>query len=230
MMRKLGNMDVQPMLDEIDDSLWEPTGNRCGHGRLWEGTEVQTLIRHVEVYNGDDKSIEYSPCEYETPLDDLCLNGFRPTNVLFRYPEVMKTLVEFATTYGGKYARAMYYRTPPDLGVGIHLDALPDKFGPNAPYDKLYRLYPNKFTENKTILYYKKERFHVIIDGSFEYTVDHEEEDRLYEYPLTMIQPVTKVWSRGEIWWFNNKRPHTSYNHGNIPKINLVFDIEGASI
>ncbi len=226
MMRKLGNMDVQPMLDEIDDSLWEPTGNRKGHGKQWIGTEVQTLIRHVEQYTGGDKSIEYSPCEMKTPLDDLCLPGFRPTNVLFMYPETMETLVWFATTYGGKYARAQYFRTPPNTDVGIHIDAQPDKFGPNA-----LSLLGDLPSDNKMLFYYKKERFHVIIDGSFEYTVDYEEEDRLYKFPIkTMTQPITKVWSKGEIWWFNNKRPHTSHNHGNIHKINLVLDIEGATI
>jgi hypothetical protein len=230
MMRKLGSMDVQPMLDEIDDSLWEPTGTtRPGYGNQWVGTEIQNLICYTKSYRSESLNLQYSPCEYETPLDDLCLNGFRPTNALFLYPEAMKTLVEFATKYGGKYARAMYHRTPPDYRVGIHLDAQPDKFGPSA-YDE----YHSDKRDHKIIFYYKKDRFHVIIDGSFEYTVDHEEEDILYETPNftleDMVQPVTKVWSKGEIWWFNNKRPHTSYNHGNIPKINLVFDIEGATI
>ena len=217
------------MLDEIDNSLWEPTGDRVGHGRQWKGTEVQTLIRHTtEHYEGGDLNLQYSSCEYETPLDDLCLPGFRPTNALFLYPEAMKTLVWFATTYGGKYARVQCFRTPPGVGVKVHVDAQPDKFGPNPYYN---RLYGDRNPANKTLFYYKKDRVHVIIDGSFEYTVDYEEKDRIYEYPVTsFISPVTKVWSKGEVWWFNNKRPHTSHNHGNIPKINLVFDIECATI
>ena len=80
------------------------------------------------------------------------------------------------------------------------------------------------------LFYYKKDRCHIEIDGCYAYTVDCEEEDRIYEYPLSFTSPVTEVWSKGEVWWFNNKRPHTSHNHGNIPKINLVFDIEGATI
>jgi len=230
MMKKITEIEVQSMADEIDHNVWEPAGRtrstEYGRGKQWIGSEVQTLIRHVEKYNGGDKSIEYSPCEMKTPLDDLCLPGFRPTNLMFMYPEAMKTLVWFVNTYGGKYARAHYFRTPPGISVGIHLDAQPDKFGPNAPYN----LYGDRSSGRKVIFYYKKERFHVIIDGSFEYTVDYEEEDRIYEYPvLSMTQPVTKTFSKGEVWWFNNKRPHTSHNNGTIPKINLVFDVKGSS-
>ena len=233
MMKQITKIDVQPMLDEIDNSLWEPIGGPEGartHGKAWIGTEVQTFIRHVEHSGTQANDLQYSPCEYETPLDDLCLPGFRPTNALFLYPEAMKTLVWFATTYGGKYARVQCFRTPPGVGVKVHVDAQPDKFGPNPYYN---RLYGDRDPANKTLFYYKKDRVHVIIDGSFELTVDYEEEDRLYEHPITsshFVSPVTKVWSKGEVWWFNNKKPHKSYNHGNIPKINLVIDIEGATI
>ena len=227
MMRKITKIDVQPMLDEIDDSLWNLVGGGppgASWGKAWQGTESQTLIRYVNHDNGDP-SPEYDPYEHETPLDDLCLPGFRPTNVLLMYPEAIKTLVWFVTTYGGKYARAIYYRTPPNTGVGMHLDAQPDKFTLSE------RRSSNKPAKFNHLFFYKKDRFHMVIDGCYEYTVDHEEEDRIYEFPIrTMTQPVTKTFSKGEIWWFNNKRPHASYNHGNIHKINLVFDIEGATI
>jgi len=208
--KKITEIDVQPMCDEIDNNLWKPTGDMVGHGKNWVGSEIQTLIRHKTLC--PDDGIEYDPCDFETPLDDLCLPNFCPTNTLFMYPETIDTLVWFATTYGGKYARAMYYRTPPDTSVGIHLDAQPDSFN----------------LSNKHDFYYKKDRYHVVIDGSYDYTVDHELEDKIYELPLknTMTLPVTKIFSKGDVWWFNNKRPHTSYNNGDIPKINLVFDID----
>ena len=226
MMKMITKIDVQPMYDEIDNNLWLSTGKiedqergkafhaRNGHGRNWIGSEIQTLIRHeIRFPTQTVELTEYDPCDFETPLDDLCLPNFRPTNAMFMYPEAMKTLVWFATTFGGKYARAMYYRTPPDTSVGIHIDAQPDRFGINDRHEQGF--------------YYKKDRFHMVIDGSYDYTVDHELEDKIYELPLTMTLPVTKTFSKGDVWWFNNKRPHTSYNNGDIPKINLVFDIEG---
>ena len=217
MIKRITKINVQPMCDEIDNNLWEPTDDMVGHSRNWIGSEIQTLIRHKTLYSAG--RIEYNPCDFETPnwrisqLYDLCLPNFCPTNALFMYPETIDILVWFATTYGGKYARAMYYRTPPDTSVGIHIDAQPDQFSIND--------------RNKHDFYYKKDRFHVVIDGSYDYTVDHELEDKIYELPLTMTLPVTKTFSKGDVWWFNNKRPHTSYNNGDIPKINLVFDIEG---
>ena len=48
MMKKITEIDVQSMADEIDHNVWEPTAKRKGHGKQWIGTEVQTLIRHVE--------------------------------------------------------------------------------------------------------------------------------------------------------------------------------------
>ena len=245
MMKMITKIDVQPMYDEIDNNLWLSTGKiedqergkafhaRNGHGRNWIGSEIQTLIRHeIRFPTQTVELTEYDPCDFETPLDDLCLPNFRPTNAMFMYPEAMKTLVWFATTFGGKYARAMYYRTPPDTSVDIHIDAQPDRFG---VIDKRHlqmamddgRARPGE--DNKVHFYYKKDRYHVVIDGSFEYTVDYELEDKIYEFPLTMTSPVTKTFSKGEVWWFNNKRPHKSYNNGNIPKINLVFDIEGTT-
>ena len=235
MMKMITKIDVQPMYDEIDNNLWLSTGkiedraqdasrqdshSKNGHGRNWIGSEIQTLIRHEIRFPPPLAELtEYDPCDFETPLDDLCLPNFRPTNAMFMYPEAMKTLVWFATTFGGKYARAMYYRTPPNTSVDIHIDAQPDQFN-----------LQNKHHAHKHDFYYKKDRYHVVIDGSYDYTVDYELEDKIYEFPITMTSPVTETFSKGEVWWFNNKRPHKSYNNGNIPKINLVFDIEGTNV
>jgi hypothetical protein len=217
MIKRITKIDVQPMCDEIDNNLWLPTGGMVGHGRNWVGSEIQTLIRHKTLYQAG--GMECDPCDFETPLDDLCLPDYCPTNTLFMYPEAIDTLVWFATTYGGKYARAMYYRTPPNTSVDIHIDAQPDQFN-----------LQNKHHAHKHDFYYKKDRYHVVIDGSYDYTVDYELEDKIYEFPITMTSPVTETFSKGEVWWFNNKRPHKSYNNGNIPKINLVFDIEGTNV
>ena len=35
MIKRITKIDVQPMCDEIDNNLWEPTGGMVGHGRNW---------------------------------------------------------------------------------------------------------------------------------------------------------------------------------------------------
>ena len=56
-----------------------------------------------------------------------------------------------------------------------------------------------------------KDRFHLVLSGQYKYTVHGE----------------TEVCSKGDLWWFNNKLEHGSYNHGTEDKINLVFDVAG---
>ena len=60
--------------------------------------------------------------------------------------------------------------------------------------------------------YFKdKDRFHLVLSGRYEYTVHKK----------------TEVFSKGDLWWFNNKAEHGSYNHGTEDKINVVFDVAG---
>ena len=50
-----------------------------------------------------------------------------------------------------------------------------------------------------------------MLSGQYKYTVHGE----------------TEVFNKGDLWWFNNKAEHGSYNHGDEDKINLVFDVIG---
>jgi len=65
-----------------------------------------------------------------------------------------------------------------------------------------------------TNMYYKKDRFSLVTSGEFMFTVDEE----------------TEHFKAGDLWWFANKLPHvhSSYNHGDISKTNLIFDVEGS--
>lgn len=60
--------------------------------------------------------------------------------------------------------------------------------------------------------YFKdKDRFHLVLSGKYKYTVHKK----------------TEVFNKGDLWWFNNKTTHGSYNHGTEDKINVVFDVAG---
>ena len=56
--------------------------------------------------------------------------------------------------------------------------------------------------------YANKNRFHLVIKGKYLYTVGGE----------------TKEYKEGEIWWFDNKKTHGTYNHGEEDSIRLIFD------
>ena len=63
--------------------------------------------------------------------------------------------------------------------------------------------------------YYKnKNRFHLVLSGYYNYTVDGE----------------TQRLGAGDLFWFNNKKIHSSANATPIPRISLVFDVEGCTI
>jgi mannose-6-phosphate isomerase-like protein (cupin superfamily) len=65
----------------------------------------------------------------------------------------------------------------------------------------------------KRALHENKDRFHLVVSGEYVYTVHDEIE----------------CFRKGELWWFNNKMYHSSFNHGKITKINLVFDVAGSN-
>ena len=63
-------------------------------------------------------------------------------------------------------------------------------------------------------MYHKKERFSLVVSGEYMFTVDGK----------------TEHFKSGDLWWFANQLPHvhSSYNHGDISKTNLIFDVEGS--
>ena len=57
--------------------------------------------------------------------------------------------------------------------------------------------------------YLTKDRYHLSIQGKYEYTVDEE---------TVIIEP-------GTLFWFNNKLPHKAVNIGENVRITFVFDV-----
>jgi hypothetical protein len=57
--------------------------------------------------------------------------------------------------------------------------------------------------------YLTKDRYHLSIQGKYEYTVGDE---------TTTIEP-------GTLFWFNNKLPHKAVNIGDNIRITFVFDV-----
>jgi len=199
MKKLLDNMDVEPIYDEIDPSLWSPCIAQTnpnlpkGHAIFFSGSSFQTILNFVELEEIDGNCKEVVPKD----LQDIILTDFVPTKIYFKYPNLHKFLLWFVETYGGKVARAIIYNTPTKKGVLKHRDALPDG---------------QETVPRKIKLHGNKDRFHLVISGKYNLDIDS----------------TVESLSKGELWWVNNKEFHSSYNHDDVPKINLVFDVEGS--
>ena len=62
--------------------------------------------------------------------------------------------------------------------------------------------------------YENKDRFHLVLSGYYDYIVDGE----------------TQRFGAGDLFWFDNKKVHSSINATPIPRISLIFDAEGSMI
>jgi quercetin dioxygenase-like cupin family protein len=57
--------------------------------------------------------------------------------------------------------------------------------------------------------YLPRDRYHLSLQGRYQYTVDNE----------------SKIIEPGTFFWFDNKKPHTATNIGDVDRITLVFDV-----
>ena len=67
--------------------------------------------------------------------------------------------------------------------------------------------------------YYKnKDRFHLVLSGYYNCNVKDDEETS------------TKMYSAGELWWFDNNKTHWTENVSTgMPRVAIIFDVLGAN-
>ena len=73
------------------------------------------------------------------------------------------------------------------------------------------KVYPHK---DGGKYYENKNRFHLVLSGYYDYTVGDE----------------TQRLGAGDLFWFDNQKMHSSANATPIPRISLIFDVEGCTI
>ena len=119
------------------------------------------------------------------------------------YPYTEKFLSWFIETYGGIIGKARYIGLPAKGNVPLHADRgyVGRPYGPGRNYGEAtyYEEYPD--------------RFHFVVCGKYQYTVNEE----MQEYVS------------GDLWWFPNKLIHSAYNHGDIERISLIFDVKNSN-
>lgn len=98
--------------------------------------------------------------------------------------EKFKRLTTFLSLYGfDAMSRAAFFRLPPFQRVKTHID------------DGKY--------------YHNKDRFHLCLQGTYEYHVNGKSE---------IIRP-------GDLFWFDNKSLHSALNISDVDRITFVFDV-----
>lgn len=106
--------------------------------------------------------------------------GLRCTSAITEFPELFKVLDSFGVV---SVSRCAFFKLPPGGAVKSHID------------DGSY--------------YHGKDRFHLSIQGDYEYGVGDERH---------VIKP-------GTLFWFDNKKLHNAKNVSNIDRLTFVFDV-----
>lgn len=107
-------------------------------------------------------------------------NKVRPTEAFSKFPVLFNALLLYGVD---SFARAAFFRLPPKQNVLSHID------------DGSY--------------YLNKDRFHLCIQGTYEYAVDKE----------------VHIIKQGQFFWFDNKKIHRAKNIGEDDRITFVFDV-----
>ena len=103
-----------------------------------------------------------------------------PTPAFFHHTEVINVLKKYVKTI----SRCGFLSLPVGGEVGIHID--------------------------KGTYYLTRDRYHLSIQGTYDYTVGGE---------TVRVEP-------GTLLWFNNKLPHGTKNVGDCIRITFVFDVK----
>ena len=162
---------------------------------------VSKILEQLKQYPedwGSQKNIEdaeqLDPTEYIVTVDvlQLIIGGLETEDQYVGNSEIcIKTpayekhteVNSYLSKYFKKLRRCAFLALPIGGEVGIHID--------------------------EGTYYLTKDRYHLSIQGKYEYTVGDE---------TTTIEP-------GTLFWFNNKLPHKAVNIGDNIRITFVFDV-----
>ena len=165
------------------------------------GVDVYGILNQLHQYPedwGSQKNIENTkqqdPTKYTTTADvlQLIMGGVERENqyvgnteICIRTPAYEKhtEILNYLGKYFKKLRRCGFLALPVGEMVGSHID--------------------------EGTYYLTKDRYHLSIQGKYEYTVGEE---------TLIIEP-------GTLFWFNNKLPHKAVNIGDNVRITFVFDV-----
>jgi hypothetical protein len=165
------------------------------------GVDISSILNQLHQYPedwGSQKNIENTeqqdPTKYTTTADvlQLIMGGITKegeyvgnTEICIKTPayERHTEILKFVNKRFKKLKRCGFLAIPVGDKVGLHID--------------------------EGTYYLTKDRYHLSIQGRYEYTVGDE---------VAIIEP-------GTFFWFNNKLPHKAVNIGDNVRITFVFDV-----
>ena len=165
------------------------------------GVDVSKILQQLKQYPedwGSQKNLQdteqLDPAEYTVTVDvlQLIMGGVKTktqyvgnTEICIQTPAYEKhtEILTYLGKYFKKLRRCGFLALPVGEMVGSHID--------------------------EGTYYLTKDRYHLSIQGKYEYTVDEE---------TVIIEP-------GTLFWFNNKLPHKAVNIGENVRITFVFDV-----
>ena len=165
------------------------------------GVDVSKILQQLKQYPedwGSQKNLQNTeqldPTEYTVTVDvlQLIMGGVKTetqyvgnTEICIQTPAYEKhtEILTYLGKYFKKLRRCGFLALPVGEMVGSHID--------------------------EGTYYLTKDRYHLSIQGKYEYTVGEE---------TVIIEP-------GTLFWFNNKLPHKAVNIGENIRITFVFDV-----
>jgi mannose-6-phosphate isomerase-like protein (cupin superfamily) len=152
--------------------------------QLEQNSSMWSMVSQMQNIGGDKNPPGFLPLimgAIQNPGDNIKDSELQANTRAYKlFPSVHA----FWARYGLKnISRCAFFRLPPGGAVSTHID------------DGAY--------------YLTRDRYHLSIQGDYEYTVDGESR---------IIRP-------GTFFWFDNKKPHSAKNVSDVDRLTLVFDV-----
>lgn len=178
------------------------------HYKLKEGMSTEQILSLIE---DEDWSVDESRQKNilsQRETASIHIKKAKPRNLS---EEERRKHIKFPSSeYNEEYKTRFWHKYHP---VRDFFAWFQRKYGGDICRASLVRLYSEGHVEEHIDggRYYKdKDRFHLVIQGEYQYTVDKE--------PM--------IYKQGELWWFDNKKIHESTNIFAQERIALIFDVK----
>ena len=182
------------------------------HHKLREGLRTQEILDSIEEEDWNFKTSRQKRILSQKDTNYIPIRSLI-TRQLSTEEQVQNKLWPSSEYDEGTYKTSFWHKYPP---IQIFLNWFEHKFGGDIHRVNLVRMCPGGSVKEHTDggRYYKdKDRFHLVIQGEYEYTVNKE----------------SMIYKQGDLWWFNNKEIHESFNVTNQDRIVLIFDVKGCT-